>query len=135
MSWEDASYRRGAIMALCFELRIEDARDEGAYLGLVLRRDETGNTDKQLLIRSDQQGGQWLFEAIDCKVCAPWAGFFFGVDSELRRGGLKLAERSGKVAKKRATIAVARRLAVLMLTLWDNQAEYEPLRIAVRMEA
>ena len=60
---------------------------------------------------------------------------FFGADSELLRGGLKLAERSGKVAKKRATIAVARRLAVLMLTLWDNQAEYEPLRIAVRMEA
>ena len=52
MSWEDASSRRGAIMALCFEMRIEDARDEGAYLGLVLRRDETGNTDKQLLIRS-----------------------------------------------------------------------------------
>jgi transposase len=54
----------------------------------------------------------------------------FGTDCDLRRHGLKLAQRGGKAAKKRATIAVARKLAVLMLTLWRKQRDYEPLRHA-----
>ena len=52
----------------------------------------------------------------------------FGQDSDLRRWGLKLAERGGKNAKKRAVIAVARKLAVLLHTLWVSAEVYEPLR-------
>ena len=52
----------------------------------------------------------------------------FGEDSDLRRWGLKLAERGGKNAKKRAVVAVARKLAVLLHRLWVSGEVYEPLR-------
>ena len=52
----------------------------------------------------------------------------FGQDSDLRRWGLKLAERGGKNAKKRAVVAVARKLAVLLHKLWVSKEVYEPLR-------
>ena len=52
----------------------------------------------------------------------------FGQDSDLRRWGLKLAERGGKNAKKRAAVAVARKLAVLLHKLWVSGEVYEPLR-------
>ena len=54
----------------------------------------------------------------------------FGPDTDLRRWGLKLAERGGKNAKKRAVVAVARKLAVLLLRLWVTGEIYEPLRMA-----
>ena len=56
----------------------------------------------------------------------------FGKDSDLRRWGLELAERGGKTAKKKAVIAVARKLAVLFHTLWRTGEVYEPLRNAKR---
>ena len=52
----------------------------------------------------------------------------FGEDSDLRRWGLRLAERGGKNAKKRAVVAVARKLAVLLHRLWVSGEVYEPLR-------
>ena len=52
----------------------------------------------------------------------------FGEDSDLRRWGLKLAARGGKSAKKRAVVAVARKLAVLLHKLWVSGEVYEPLR-------
>jgi transposase len=52
----------------------------------------------------------------------------FGQDSDLRRWGLKLAERGGKNAKKRAVVAVARKLSVLLHKLWVSGEIYEPLR-------
>jgi hypothetical protein len=52
----------------------------------------------------------------------------FGEDSDLRRWGLKLAERGGKNAKKRAVVAVARKLAVLLHRLWVSGEVYEPRR-------
>jgi transposase len=51
-----------------------------------------------------------------------------GQDSDLRRWGLKLAERGGKTAQKRAVVAVARKLAVLLHKLWVSQEVYEALR-------
>jgi transposase len=52
----------------------------------------------------------------------------FGADCDLRRWGLKLAERGGKNGKKRAIIATARKLAVLLHRLWVSGEVYEPLR-------
>jgi len=51
-----------------------------------------------------------------------------GLDTDLKRWGLKLAERGGKNAKKRAVVAVARKLAVLLHCLWVTGEVYEPLR-------
>jgi transposase len=54
----------------------------------------------------------------------------FGPDTDLRRYGLRLSERGGKNAKKRAVVAVARKLAVLLHRLWVGGEVYEPLRHA-----
>jgi hypothetical protein len=43
-------------------------------------------------------------------------------------GVLKLAERGGKNAKKRAVVAVARKLSILLHRLWLSGEVYEPLR-------
>ena len=127
----------GPITALCFVLSIEDAsrfedpRDVGAYLGLVPRRDQSGDSDKQLPI--SKAGNGYLRRLL--VQCAQHMLGHYGADSDLRRYGLRLAERGGKAAKKRAIVAVARKLAVLMVTLWQRQSEYEPLRNATRLAA
>jgi transposase len=54
----------------------------------------------------------------------------FGPDSDLRRHGEKIAARGGKNAKKRAVVAVARKLSVLLHRLWITGEAYEPLRNA-----
>jgi transposase len=51
----------------------------------------------------------------------------FGSDSDLRRPGEKIAPRGGKNAKKRAAVAVARKLSVLLHRLWVSGEVYEPL--------
>ena len=51
-----------------------------------------------------------------------------GPDTDLKRWGLKLAERGGKNARKRAIVAVARKLAILLHSLWVSGEVYEPLR-------
>lgn len=58
----------------------------------------------------------------------------FGEDSDLRRHGLKIAERGGKNAKKRAAVAVARKLSVLLHCLWITGEVYDPLRNANRLK-
>ena len=52
----------------------------------------------------------------------------FGEDRDLRRHGLKLAERGGRSAKKNAVVAIARKLSVIMHTLWSNPSDYQALR-------
>ena len=117
------------ITSLCFVLTIEDpirfddVRDVGAYVGLVPRRDQSGNTDKQLPIT--KSGNQYLRRLL--VQSAHYLMGPFGSDCMLRRHGMKLPERGGKAAKKRAAVAVARKLAVLMLTLWQKQTDYQPL--------
>ena len=59
----------------------------------------------------------------------------FGPDSDLKRFGKRLAERGGKNAKKRAVVAVARKLAVLLHRLWRTGEVYEPFRQPTRNSA
>ncbi len=51
----------------------------------------------------------------------------FGEYNNLRRFGLKIAARGGKNAKRRAVVAVARKLAVLLHRLWIAGEIYDPL--------
>lgn len=59
--------------------------------------------------------------------CAQYLLGPFAQDSDLRRHGEKIAERGGKNAKKRAMVAVARKLSVLLHRLWITGEVYEPL--------
>jgi transposase len=119
----------GVLTALVFMLTIEDknrfakSRMVGAFLGLRPRKSKSGDGDPQLRITKtgDPFVRRLLVNAANY-IMGP-----FGKDSELRRWGLELAKRGGKNAKKRAKVAVARKLAVLMHRLWSTGEVYEPL--------
>lgn len=118
----------GPITALAFVLTVEDYtrfrnnRSVGAFLGLVPKKDQSGQTDKQLGIT--KAGNGHLRRLL--VGCAQYILGPFGPECDLRRFGLKLAARGGKNAKRRAVVAVARRLAVLMLHLWKSGDAYNP---------
>jgi transposase len=119
----------GTLIALTFLLTLEDphrfrkSRDVGCYLGLQPGRRNSGQSEPQLHISKEGdpclrtllvQGAQ--------HILGP-----FGIDCDLRRWGLKLAERGGRNGKKRPIVATARKLAVLLHHLWVSGEVYEPL--------
>jgi len=119
----------GPITALCFVLTIEDpsrfqkSRSVGAYLGLRPRQRDSGEQRPQLRItKAGDELLRRLLVSAAHYVLGP-----FGPDTELRRIGLRLAETGGQAAKKRAVVAVARRLAVLLHRLWVTGEAYQPL--------
>lgn len=117
----------GPLTALAYVLTLEEparfrqSRDVGAYLGLTRRRRDSGESAPQLHIT--KAGNAFLRRLL--VQCAHYILGPFGQDSDLRAWGLSLAARLGR---KRAIIAVARKLAVLMHRLWSTGEVYEPLR-------
>ena len=120
----------GTLIALTFLLTLEDphrfrkSRDVGCYLGLQPGRRNSGQSEPQMHI--SKEGDPYLRTLLvqgAHHILGP-----FGIDCDLRRWGLKLAERGGKSGKKRAIIATARKLAVLLHHLWVSGEVYEPLR-------
>jgi transposase len=122
----------GPITALTFVLVIQNPqrfsrnRSVGPYLGLVPKRDQSGERDPQLSIT--KSGSPYLRRLLinaSHHILGP-----FGPDTDLRRHGLKIAAGGGKRAKKRAVVAVARKLSILLLALLKTGEVYEPLRQA-----
>jgi transposase len=120
----------GPLIALTYVLTLDDpyrfrrSRDVGCFLGLRPGRRNSGRSEPQLHI--SKEGDRYLRTLL--VQGAHYVMGPFGQDSDLRRWGLKLAERGGKNAKKRAVVAVARKLAVLLHKLWVSKEVYEPLR-------
>jgi transposase len=122
----------GPITALAYVLTLENperfaaSRDVGPYLGLVPKQEDSGESQPQLGISKtgDTMLRQLLVGSAQY-ILGP-----FGPDTDLRRYGLRLCERGGKNAKKRAAVAVARKLAVLLHRLWVSGEVYEPLGYA-----
>jgi transposase len=122
----------GPLTALTFVLTLEDpqrfaeSRSVGAYLGLVPGTDQSGEQDPQKRISGE--GDEMLRRLLVGSahyILGPFAS-----DSDLRRHGEKIAGRGGKNAKKRAAVAVARKLSVLLHRLWVSAEVYEPLHHA-----
>ncbi len=120
----------GTQIALTYVLTIEDpyrfakSRQVGCFLGLRPGRRNSGQSEPQKGI--SKEGDRYLRTMLvqgAHYILGP-----FGEDSDLRRWGRKLAERGGKNAKKRAVVAVAGKLAVLLHRLWVGGEVYEPLR-------
>jgi transposase len=117
----------GPLTSLYFVLKVgnperfQRTRDIGAFLGLCPKRDQSGETDKEL--RISKCGDQYLRRLL--VSAAQYILGPFGADSALREHGLRLAQEGTAKAKKRAVVAVARKLAVLLLTLWKSREPYE----------
>jgi transposase len=119
----------GVLTALVFILTIEDknrfakSRMVGAFIGLRPRKGASGDSDPQL--RITKAGDPFLRRLL--VTAANYVLGPFAKDSDLRQWGQELAKRGGKSAKKRAKVAVARKLSVLMHRLWVTGEAYEPL--------
>ena len=120
----------GDLIATAYVLTMEDphrfrkSRDAGCFVGLQPGRRNSGDSEPQM--RISKEGDEYLRTLLvqgAHYILGP-----FGEDSDLRRWGLKLSARGGKNAKKRAVVAVARKLAVLLHRLWVSGEAYEPLR-------
>lgn len=107
--------------------RFAHSRDVGAYLGLTPRRRQSGDVDQQL--RISKAGNRRLRSLL--VQCAQYLLGRFGPDTDLKRWGARMSERGGKNAKKRAIVAVARKLAVLLHRLWVTGDTYRPLHNAM----
>ena len=123
----------GPITALAYVLTVENperfaqSRDVGPYLGLVPKQEDSGDSQPQLRItKMGDMMVRRLLVGSAHYILGP-----FGPDTDLRRYGLRLSQRGGKNAKKRAVVAVARKLAVLLHRLWVGGEAYEPLRHAL----
>lgn len=123
-------YGVGKLTAMAYMLTVEDrgrfrsSRTAGAYFGLVPRRDQSGAVEKQLSIT---KAGDRMVRTLLVQ-CAHRILASNAPDSDLRRAGERIASRGGRTAKRRAVIAVARKLAVLLHALWRSGEVYEPLK-------
>jgi transposase len=125
----------GTLIALTFLLTLEDphrfrkSRDVGSYLGLQPGRRKSGQSEPQMHI--SKEGDPYLRTLLvqgAQHILGP-----FGIDCDLRRWGLKLAERGGRNGKKRAIVATARKLSVLLHHLWVTGEVYKPLHNSSRV--
>jgi transposase len=120
----------GPITSLAFVLTIGDphrfrkSRDIGPYLGLTPKRDQSGAVDKPLGIT---KAGNPMMR----KLLVNAANYImgpFGEDCDLQRTGNRIAARGEKIARRKAKVAVARKLGVLMHQLLLCEDDYQPLR-------
>lgn len=118
----------GNLTALAFALSLDDprrfkkSRDVGPFVGLTPRKRASGASDPQLSIT--RTGNPFLRRIL--VQAAHYILGPFGPDCLLRRHGQRIVERGGKHAKKRAAVAVARKLAVLLHRLWVSETPYDP---------
>lgn len=120
----------GPITALAYALilgdpsRFEDSRSVGPYLGLTPRRSDSGDSSPQLRItKAGDVFMRRLLVGSAQYILGP-----FGLECDLKTYGEAIAKRGGKNAKRRAVVAVARKLAVLLHRLWITGDVYDPLR-------
>jgi transposase len=120
----------GPLTSLAYVLTLENpdrfakSRDVGPYPGLVPNQEDSGDSQPQLGIsKTGDVMLRRLLVGSAHYILGP-----FGPDTDLRRYGLQLCERGGRNAKRRAAVAVARKLAVLLHRLWISGEVYKPLR-------
>ena len=117
----------GPLIAAAYVLTLDrpdavpHSRQAGAFLGLRPRQSQSGDSDPQH--RISKTGNVYLRSLL--VQAAHYVLGRFGPDSELRRWGLKLAASGGKRGKKRAIVAVARKLAVILHRIWQTGSPWQ----------
>jgi len=102
---------------------LKKVEPSASHLGLTPRQDQSGSCDKKL--RISKEGDVYLRRLL--VSCAQYILGRYGQDSDLRRYGEHLIARGGRGAKRKAVVAVARKLAVLLHRLWSTGEVYQPL--------
>jgi transposase len=118
----------GPLTSLGFVLTLEDpkrfarSRSVPVYLGLLPRVDQSGDHNPPL--RITKAGDKFMRRLLI--ISAQYILGPFADESALRHWGMKMAARGGKSAKKRAVVAVARKLSVVLHRLWETGDTYTP---------
>ena len=116
----------GTLTATAFVLtlgrkeRFAHSREVGSFLGLRPRQKQSGERDPQLGI--SKGGDKYLRKLL--VQCAHHILGQWGKDSLLRQWGL--AKSGSSSSKKRAVVAVARKLAVLLHRMWVTGQGFKP---------
>jgi transposase len=127
----------GPVTALTFVLTLDNAarfrrsRDVGSFLGLRPKSRQSGDNDPEL--RISKEGDRYLRQLL--VQCAQYILGRRGPDTDLKRWGQQIAQKGKKKAKRRAVVAVARKLAILLHRLWVSGERYEPRRRGVKLAA
>src|SRR5918912_2521931 len=119
----------GAVTATSFATAVEDpenfrrSRSVGAWLGLTPRRYQSGEVDYDGHIsrRGDAHLRGLLYEAATVLLTRVRG------DSALRVWGLSLQKRLGF---KRAAVALARKMAVVLHSMWKSGTGFDPIGAA-----
>ena len=114
----------GVVVAASFSSAIEapsyfrHSRSIGAYLGLTPRRNQSGAIDRSAGVskRGDQLLRSYLFEAAASLLARVQSS------SALKTWGLALVSRLGF---KRAAVAVARKIGVVLHAMWKAYKPFE----------
>jgi transposase len=120
----------GPVTALSYILTLEDplrfrrSREVGCYLGLRPKSNQSGEREPEL--RISKEGDVYLRKLL--VQCAQYILSPKGPDTDLKRWGLGIAAKGKKKAKRRAVVAVARKLAILLHRLWVSGERYYPRR-------
>ena len=120
----------GPVTALSYVLTLEDphrfkrSRDVGCYLGLRPRSSQSGETNPEM--RISKEGDTYLRKLlVQCAqvILSPRSPV-----SDLKIWGARIAAKGKKKAKRRAVVAVARKLAILLHRLWVTGERYYAMR-------
>jgi transposase len=118
----------GPLVAACYVLTMDSPqvlntnRQAGAFLGLRPRQSQSGESDPQG--RISRTGNTYLRSLL--VQSAQYVLGPFGPASALRQWGLQLAGSGGKRGKRRAIVAVARKLAVMLHSMWRSGKKFQP---------
>jgi transposase len=118
----------GILTAAAFVVAVHDprrfdrARDAGAYFGLEPKERASGAHDPRLgITKAGNKTVRWLLVQAAHGLLKT-----NGTDCALRDAGLRLLRREGPGARQRAAVAVARKLAVLLVALWKSGEDFRP---------
>ena len=102
--------------------RVKRSRQMGAVVGCRPKQRDSGESSPELgITKAGNPMLRRLLVQCSQRIIGP-----FGVDSDLRSWGLGLAARGKKRAKRRAVVAVARKLAVLLHAMWRKNEVWQP---------
>ena len=118
----------GPIAALTFKAAIDDparfksSRTVGAHFGLTPRRYQSGEHDNpgRISRAGDRDVRATLYAAANSLLMRTMAG------SQIKSWGMRLMRTKGR---RRAVVAVARKLAVLLHRMWTDGTEFRPERV------
>jgi transposase len=126
-----------ALTALCFVLLIGDprrfkkTRDVGSFFGATPRRRQSGDSNPKLRITKSGDPMMRTLLVLGAQHILRRSS----PDCDLKRFGTRIAKRGGAHAKQRAVVATARKLSVLLLSMWKTGEVYEPLRSSPKAKA